>query len=598
MWSSFSHTPRTLGLVWETSKSGTTLLAGLTLLSASFAVASVWMGKLIIDAVVAARSPRLSGHRGDAVSAVVELVAIQLAIMVASALVDRTLEPVRQLLGSRFGIEVNLLILRKATSLELRHFEDPGFYDKMTRARREASTRPLAMLDEIFRLARSGLTLAAYAAVLFRFSPWAALGLMVTALPSFASELCFSTKAFKLLNWRSPEARQLSYLDYVLGTENHAKEVRLFDLGPSLIARYKRLAETFESEDRALATRRSIWNVSLSLLSVGAYYACYLAAAVAAATSRCTIGAMTLYVAAFRQGRNAFDTILGAVGGMYEDNLYMANLFEYLDVPVAPLSRPRHAHPRRESGIRFEGVTFRYPDSDQRALNDVSFFVPAGETLAVVGRNGAGKTTLIKLLTRLYDPTEGSIWVDGIDIADWDAQKLRARFSVIFQDFSRFHFSLRENIGVGDLEHMRDDARILRAMQKGGADALMPLLPKGIDTQLGRTFAEGVGLSGGQWQKVALARAFMREEADIFILDEPTAALDADAEQALFERFKGLVRGRTAILITHRFSTARIADQILVMEGGAILERGTHGDLIANDGMYAKLFSLQAAGYR
>ncbi|HMK73339.1 MAG TPA: ABC transporter ATP-binding protein, partial [Myxococcaceae bacterium] len=492
-------------------------------------------------------------------------------------------------------------ILEKALTLELRHFEDPDFYDRLTRARREASLRPISVVTESFQLVQNALTLLGYAGLLVSFSPWAVVGLLLAALPATVAEMRFSQQAFRLRNWRSPDSRRLLYLEYVLANDDHAKEVKLFGLGPMLLDRYRSLGETFYREDRQLAVRRAGWSYALSLVATLAFYGCYAVVAIAAATGTLSLGLMTLYVVAFRQGQQAFQSILTALGGMYEDNLYMSNLFEYLAIPTgrpAPAPALPAAAPGVEQGIRFEDVGFRYPDSEAWALRHVSLLIPRGQSLALVGQNGAGKTTFIKLLTRLYTPTEGRILLDGIDLAAWDEAALRGRLGVIFQDFNQYQLRFRENVGVGSVEHLEDVLRVERAVEQGGAGEVLSSLGAGLETPLGRWFKDGVELSGGQWQKVALARAFMREEADILVLDEPTASLDAEAEHAIFQRFRELARGRTTILISHRFSTVRMADRIVVIEHGQLVEQGTHAELMALGGRYAHLFTLQAKGYQ
>jgi len=583
------HLRATLVLVWRASRVLTVALAGLTLASAVLPVAVAWAGKRIVDAVVA-------GSREQTL----RWVMFELAIVGGLAAASRANGLVRQVLGARLGVDVNVAILQKAVALELRHFEDSEFYDGLTKARREASSRPVALVTDAFKIVESGITLAGYGVLLVGFSPWAVLALLVATVPATLAEMRLAKVAFRVRNWRSPESRKLMYLEYVLANDEHAKEVRLFGLGPLFLDRYRDLAERFYREDRALATRRSATTFALSLLATATFYGAYLVMALGAASGRLTLGDMTLYVLAFRQGQQAFQSVLGGVGSIYEHNLYMANLFSFLALPVASRPAARVEPPDTgERGVRFENVGFRYagkPDGEW-ALRGVDLFVPRGESLALVGQNGAGKTTFIKLLTRLYTPTEGRIVLDGRDLANWDEAALRARIGVVFQDFAQYQLALRENVGLGSVTNMADAPRLERAVDRGGARELADGLPQKLDTQLGRWFKDGTELSGGQWQKVALARAYMREEADIVVLDEPTAALDAHAEHAVFARFRELAQGRTTIVISHRFPAVRMADRIVVLEAGRVVEEGTHDGLLARGGRYAKMFALQAEGY-
>jgi ATP-binding cassette, subfamily B, bacterial len=598
--SSVGHARRALALVWESSRGLTLALAGLTLFAAAVPPSIALAGKKIVDAVVA-------GSRADTL----HWVGIELGLVVLQATFTRSLGLVRSVLGSRLGTDVNVRILERATELDLRHFEDPEFYDQLTRARREASSRPVSLVTESFALVQGVLTLGGYAVLLVQFSVWAVAGLLLATVPATLAEMRYSKTAFRLRNWRSPESRRLMYLEYVLANDEHAKEVKLFGLGPLFLGRYKELAERFHKEDSELATRRSIVTHLLSLLATLAFYGAYAAMAVLAALGRLTLGTMTMYVLAFRSGQASFQAILNGIGTIYEHNLYMSNLFSYLDATAEAKRIPTTNAasldaggangaalvPAAEQGIRLENVSFRYPGKDAWVLRNVDLFVPRGQSIALVGQNGAGKTTLVKLVTHLYEPTEGRILLDGKDLRDWDHRALLERFGVVFQDFNQYQLKLRENVGVGSVEHLLDEPRIERAVERGGAGTVVSGLEGGMETPLGRWFQDGVELSGGQWQKLALARAFMREQADILVLDEPTAALDAEAEHAVFERFQELAAGRTTIIISHRFPTVRMADRILVLEGGHIAEDGSHDALLAKNGTYARLYRLQAAGY-
>ncbi len=583
---SFAHTPRTLRLVWRCSPGGSLALGLLTVVASLVPLLVAYAGKRIMDAVVA------GSHE-----ATLRWVLIELAAVAVQSLGQRGLGLIRSLLGARLSIDINTMILEKAQTLELRHFEDAEFYDKLTKARREASSRPLSVVTETFQLFQNTITLVGYIVLLIQWSGLAVFGLVVAAIPATIAEVRFSSAAFRMRNWRSPEARRLNYLEYVLANDEHAKEVKLFGIGPILLQRFRELGQTFYEDDKKLAIRRAGWAWGLSLLGTGAFYASYAVMALAAAAGRLTLGNMVLFVMAFRQGQQAFQSILAGIGGMYEDNLYMSNLFTYLAIEVDTPPLLLTAGASDEKGIVFDDVGFQYPGQKGWALRHVSLRIGAKESLALVGHNGAGKTTFIKLLSRLYEPTEGRILLDGRDLRSWDRDELRKRIGVVFQDFNQYQLKVRENVGLGSVDHREDEARIVRAIDLGGASEVVSGLSGGLETQLGRWFKDGTELSGGQWQKVALARAFMREEADILVLDEPTAALDAEAEHAVFERFRRLARERTTILISHRFPTVRMADRIIVLEGGEVQEEGTHDALVAAGGRYARLFSLQAQGY-
>ena len=597
---------RAFRLVWSTSRALTLAFVLLTVAAGVLPAAIAYVGAQIVDAVVAASRawPAAVGFDLAALRAhpdaihVLELVLQEGVLVAALAAVQRALSFCQSLLRAQLGQRVNVMILEKALTLSLAQFEDSEFYDKLTRARREASSRPLALVIKAFGLLQNGISLASFAALLIAFSPWAVAVLLLAGLPAFIAETKFSGDAFRLFKWRSPETRMQLYLETVLAREDHAKEVKLYGLGARLLQRYRDIFERLYREDRALTLRRDSWGFALGLFGTAALYGAYGWIALEAIAGLITLGQMTMYLMLFRQGQSAVSAGLSAIGGMYEDRLYLSTLYDYLETPAEPVSGGEVSGPDPADGLRFEHVSFCYPGSDRPALKDVSLHVKPGSTLALVGENGSGKTTLIKLLARLYQPTSGRILLDGRDLREWDEQRLRARIGVIFQDFARYQWLVGENIGAGDESSFEDEARWREAAQKGRAEAFIATLPGGYRTQLGKWFKEGRELSGGQWQKIALSRAFMRTSADILVLDEPTAAMDAQAEAEVFAHFRELARDKIAILISHRFSTVRMADHIAVISEGRIAEQGDHASLMAQDGVYARLFSLQAQGYR
>jgi ATP-binding cassette, subfamily B, bacterial len=578
----FAYSRRALTLVWTTSRPLSIAIAVLTLIAGTLPAGIAFTGARIVDAVVVA----IQSAPNDA-RAVIEWVILEGILVAALAAAQRGMSLCQSLLRAQLGQRVNVMILEKALTLDLAQFEDAEFYDKLTRARREASVRPLSLVMRTFGLIQNLVSLASYGALLVQFSGWAVVILVLCGLP-----------AFRLFRWRSPETRMQMYLETVIAREDHAKEVKLFGLGPLLLQRYRDIYTKLYQADRDLTVRRDTWGFFLGLLGTIALYGAYAWIALTTITARITLGQMTMYLMLFRQGQSAVSAGLSSIGGMYEDNLYLSTLYEYLETPVAPHTGTAVAGSLPHDGIRFENVSFAYPDSQQPTLANIDLHIKPGESLALVGENGSGKTTLIKLLTRLYPPTSGRILLDGRDLQEWDEAALRQRIGVIFQDFARYQLMVGENVGAGDVRYFQDETRWQDAAEKGMAASVIATLPRGFQTQLGKWFKEGRELSGGQWQKIALSRAFMRSQADVLVLDEPTAAMDAAAEATIFEHFRKLTTDKIAILISHRFSTVRMADQIVVLQDGHIIERGAHATLMQQNGHYAHLFSLQAKGYR
>jgi len=590
----FRYGGRALGLVWTTNRRLTIALAILTLVAGLLPGAIAYVGKLIVDTVVLASQSSVEPHRWTTLR-YVGLEAIAVMLLAAS---QRGLTVCQSLLRVLLGQRVNVLILEKALTLDLAHFEDSEFYDKMNQARSEASLRPLSLVTRTFGLIQNALSLVTYGGLLLKFSIWAVVVLFVAALPSFIAETRFAGQAFRLFGWRSPVTRQQHYLETLIAREDYAMEVQLYQLGPTMLQRYQNIFNQLYGEDRDLTIRRGFWGYLLGLLSTATFYAAYAWIVVETIFGRISLGDMTMYLMVFRQGQSTFTAALTSIGGMYEDNLYLSNLYEFLeqDVPKPRGKATRGVIPG--DGIRIENVSFTYPGGLKPVLNGITLHLKPGEKLAIVGENGSGKTTLIKLLTRLYTPDSGRILLDGLDLQEWDIEVLRRRIGVIFQNFVRYQFTVGENVGVGDVDHLEDKARWEVASQKGMARPFIDEMPEGFGTQLGRWFKGGQELSGGQWQKIALSRAFMRTGADILVLDEPTAAMDAEAEVQIFDHFRTITHNQMVVLISHRFSTVRMADKIVVMAGGELLEQGTHEELLKLGGRYARLFSIQAAGYQ
>jgi ATP-binding cassette subfamily B protein len=569
----------------------------MTVLAGLLPAAVAYVGQLIVDGVVRLSASYGSGESID-YGPLLWLVALEGGLVAAMAAVQRGIGFCQSLLRVRLSQRVHVMILDKALTLDLAQFEDSEFYDKLNRARQEASSKPLSLVNRTFALVQNGISLASYAGLLFQFSVWAVIILITAGLPLFFAEAKFSGERFRVFQWRSPLRRMLLYLEIVLAREDHAKEVKLFNLGPGLMQRYRGIFEDLYEEEKALTIRRDSWGFGLGLISSIAFYAAYAWVALSAVQGTISLGQMTMYLLLFKQGQSAVSAILSSIGGMYEDNLYLSNLYDFLEQPQRELGGGRSAGPRPDEGIKFDHVDFTYPGATAAALSDVSLHIESGQSVALVGHNGSGKTTLVKLLAGLYRPDSGRISYQGLDLEDWEPRALRDRIGVIFQDFNRYQLKVGENIGVGDVDAIEDQARWERAAEKGQAARFIESLAEAYDTQLGRWFNRGQELSGGQWQRIALARAFMRESAQILVLDEPTASMDAETEAEIFDHFRSLTSDRIVILISHRFGTVRHADTIVVMDSGTIIEMGSHAELMALAGRYAQLFELQASAYR
>jgi ATP-binding cassette, subfamily B, bacterial len=563
-------------------------------------VATFWVGKLILDSVIAAKAGTSDiGH-------VWRYLVLEVGIVLVAEILARASSLVESLLGDLFSNAMSVRLMEHAARLDLAQFEDPEFYDHLERARRQTVGR-IALLTLLLSLAQDALTLLTLAGALIAYSPWLLLLLALAVIPSFLGETHFASLGYSLLFRWTPERRQLDYLRYVGASNVTAKEVQMFGLAPWVTEKYATLSQRFYEENRDLSVRRGLVSALLSILGTIGYYAAYVIILIHAVRGEITIGMLTFLAASFGRGRDVIQSILLSASNVFEQALYLRDLFVFLDMQPTIESPPnaRTVPAKIRSGFVFEDVGFRYPGSERWAVRNVDMTLEPGERVALVGENGAGKTTITKLLARLYDPTEGKITLDGVDLKEYDLASLRHAIAVIFQDFVRYDMRFDENIGVGEIEAVRGDldrnngtpVAISDAAENSLAASLLPRFEKGYQQMLGRRFDDGVDLSGGEWQKIALARAYIRD-AQVLILDEPTAALDARAEYEVFLRFSELVAGRMAVLISHRFSTVRMADRIIVLRNGKVEEQGSHEELLAKHGLYEELFTMQAAGYR
>ncbi len=594
----FTSLPRVLRLVWSTHALFTAALGLLSIAQGFMPAISVVITRYVIDGVVYGIIHHTFSH-------IWLPVGLQLAAGLISNLLSTLSNTVQQLLQERVSNRVQFLVLEKSNTLDLAFFENPEFYDKLRNATDQSTYQPTSMVSQTFGLVQTLVTLFSMLFLLLGLAWWLAIIALIVPIPSFIASSRYGWRGYQLMRRQSPERRLMAYFNQLMTTDRYTKEIKLFDLGDHFIERFKQLANKFYEEKKSILLRRYMTGFLWSSITVAANSGIYLYVAFQAVMGRITLGQLTLYTQTALQTGSNFQSLLNGISSTYETNLYVSTLFEFLEYEPKLVS-PEHPQPVDPSSdkqgldIEFRNVSFTYPDKDpetQAALRNVSFTVRAGESIALVGSNGAGKTTIVKLLTRLYDPDEGEILIGGHNIREYDLKELREHVGVIFQDYVTYYLSARENIGVGRIAEMDNELMVAGAAKKSGADRVIEGLPQGYETTLGRWFEKGAQLSGGEWQKIALARAFMRD-ASILILDEPTSSLDAQAEYEVFARFRILTQGKTAIFISHRFSTVRLADRIIVLEHGRIIENGSHQELIQLEGRYAELFNLQAEAYR
>jgi ATP-binding cassette subfamily B protein len=592
--SALKNLPELFKLVWRSSPQKTTLSFILRILRSAMPVALLYVGKLIIDQVVQLSHAGVGADR----QVLWELVALEFGLAVLIDVLNRMINLLDSLLGDLFSNYTSMQIMRHATTLDLDQFEDSVFYDKLERARQQTVGRSI-LLSQVMSQVQDFISMSFLLTGLFAFNPWLILLLIVAIIPSFLGESYFNSKNYALTRSQTPERRELDYVRYLGASDATAKEIKIFGLSDFIINRFKVLSHQFYSDNSKLAIRRSAWGTFFSILGTIGYYAAYIVIIYQTVNGKTTVGSLVFLAGSFRQLSNLMENMLSRFTSVSQGAIYLNDFLEFFEIqPKIKVIKDALSFPNPiRQGFTFENVGFRYHHSERWANRNLNFTLHPAEKLALVGENGAGKTTLVKLLARLYDPTEGRILLDGIDLKLYNLEDLRQNLGIIFQDYLKYQMTFSQNIAVGNIREIDNAVLIEKAAKESLADALAKKLPNGYEQWLGKKFNDGVELSGGEWQKVALARAYMKD-AQVLILDEPTSALDARAEYEVFQRFAELTKGKSAVLISHRFSTARLADRILVLDNGTILEMGTHQELLESDGRYAELFKLQALGYQ
>ena len=598
--------PRVVVLMWKASPKEMTVFSLFNILIAAITPLQIWLSKYIVDEVVDA----IQANEGTA-STHLQQIALLIGLQLLLWLAGNAIVSIKNMVTYPLNLKVNYytqeLIFQKLSKLDLAFFESPTFFNQMTHARDESVQRIPNFVNNVSELLSSILMLITLLIMVANLHVLAMLSIIVLSIPHLIATSHFGKRWFRLILKQTSEQRLAGYLTTLLSTREPVKEMKLFGLYDLLVGRFRTLYRKFIREKQTLSFSQEITKIVLDLLSTLSTAGIWLYAAIRAIGQQISIGDMILYFQTSERARSSIVGVFRQSGIFYENSLFLEHLFSFLDLDPNSVEGTLQAHKEGNEekkvsrplskGIVFDGVSFTYPGTEATVLKDVSFTISPGECVAIVGRNGAGKTTLVKLLTRLYDPNGGCIRLDGSDLREYPLKELHSQFSVIFQDFIQYHFSVRDNIGFGQADDSENMERIRAAAEKAGSLPRIERLPQQFDTILGRTLEEGVDLSGGEWQKIALARAFMRD-AQVLILDEPTAALDAVAEEEIFQRFNELTAGKTSFIISHRFSTVKMADQIVVLEDGRLIEKGTHEELMAQNDLYYKMYTLQAQRYR